>query len=85
MDDDTEDIPVYEVLPDDDIPRLANATLLMLARNSDLKMAANSVIELEKKFNQYFGYPWVFLNEVEFSDEFKQLVVPASIVMWVLS
>lgn len=50
----------------------ANATLLMLARNNEVETAANSVRELEDKFNKQFGYPWVFLNEVPFSDEFKE-------------
>lgn len=73
--------PTPQVIPvtkehNDDVdtsrPQLANATLLMLARNSEVDTAANSVRELEDKFNKQFGYPWVFLNEVEFSDEFKQ-------------
>lgn len=57
--------------PDKNTPRRANATLLMLARNSELEKAAQSVRELEDKFNARFNYPWIFLNEVEFSDEFK--------------
>ena len=44
----------------------------MLARNSELETAANSVRELEERFNRQFRYPWVFLNEMPFSEEFKQ-------------
>ncbi|KAH8105096.1 glycosyltransferase family 15 protein [Cristinia sonorae] len=51
-----------------------SATLLMLARNSDVENAVRSVRELEDKFNKKFNYPWTFLNEEEFSDEFKQRV-----------
>ena len=49
----------------------ANATLLMLARNSDADGAVRSVRELEDRFNHKFNYPWVFLNEEPFSDDFK--------------
>ncbi|KAH9857319.1 glycosyltransferase family 15 protein [Lenzites betulinus] len=52
--------------------RRANAVLLMLARNSELEGAMASVRELEERFNKHYGYPWLFLNEVPFTDEFKQ-------------
>ncbi|KAA1473257.1 glycosyltransferase family 15 protein [Dentipellis sp. KUC8613] len=52
----------------------ANATLVMLARNSDVDGAVRSVREMEDRFNARHGYPWVFLNEEPFSDEFKQRV-----------
>jgi alpha 1,2-mannosyltransferase len=45
---------------------------MMLARNSDLDGALSSIRELERQFNRNFGYPWVFLNEVEFTSEFKE-------------
>jgi alpha 1,2-mannosyltransferase len=51
---------------------LANATLFMLARNSDVDSAVNSVREVEDRFNHKYGYPWVFLNEEAFSDDFKR-------------
>ncbi|KAI0643427.1 glycosyltransferase family 15 protein [Trametes meyenii] len=54
--------------------RRANAVMLMLARNSDLADAMVSVGELEERFNKRFGYPWVFLNEVPFTDEFKEKI-----------
>ena len=43
----------------------------MLARNSDTDGAVRSVRELEDRFNHRFNYPWVFLNEEPFSDDFK--------------
>ena len=52
----------------------ANATILMLARNSDVEGAVRSVRELEDRFNRKFGYPWVFLNEEDFDDNFKRYV-----------
>lgn len=53
----------------------------MLARNSDTDSAVRSVREVEDRFNRKFHYPWVFLNEVEFSDDFKKyalLELPSS-------
>ncbi|KAJ7634998.1 glycosyltransferase family 15 protein [Roridomyces roridus] len=50
----------------------ANATLLMLARNSDLAGAMSSVSHVEDRFNKHCNYSWVFLNEEPFSDEFKR-------------
>jgi len=44
----------------------------MLARNSDLEGAVRSVRELEDRFNRQFGYPYVFLNEEPFTDNFKR-------------
>lgn len=51
-----------------------NATLLMLARNSDVDKAVLAVKELEDRFNGKYHYPWVFLNEQPFSDDFKRCV-----------
>ena len=69
-------IPDFDRLPAHELPpppdRKANATLLMLARNSDVDSAVRSVRELEDKFNRRYQYPWVFLNEEEFSNDFKK-------------
>lgn len=50
----------------------ANATLLMLARNSDIQRAIQSVQSVESHFNHWFHYPWTFLNNEPFSDEFME-------------
>ena len=49
-----------------------NAVMLILARNNELESTVNSVRQLEEKFNKRFHYPWVFLNDEPFTDEFKQ-------------
>lgn len=54
--------------------RRANATLVMLARNSDLNGVISSVEQLEARFNRKFNYPWVFLNDEPFSTDFKRRV-----------
>lgn len=63
-------VPSYVV--DSDGTRRANAVLLMLARNSELEGALSSVTQLEERFNHRYNYSWVFLNEVPFTDEFKE-------------
>lgn len=47
-----------------------NATMVMLVRNGELKGALESIRSLEDRFNKYYKYPWVFLNDVPFDDEF---------------
>lgn len=60
-------------VPDTNAPR-ANASFVMLARNSELDDVVKSMESLERHFNQWYNYPWVFLNDVEFTDEFKTTV-----------
>ena len=55
-------------------PRKANATILMLARNKDVHDAVQSAKRLQDRFNHKHGYPWVFLNEEPFSEDFKKYV-----------
>ncbi|KAJ3786260.1 glycosyltransferase family 15 protein [Lentinula aff. detonsa] len=52
----------------------ANATFVLLARNSDLAGVINSMQSAEDRFNRYYNYPWVLLNEEPFTDEFKERV-----------
>jgi hypothetical protein len=56
-------------------PRRANATLVVLARNTDIDGVVWSVEQLEAKFNRKFNYPWVFLNDEPFSYQFKRYTV----------
>lgn len=61
-----------DLSPEPQISRKANATLVFLARNSDLQGVLKSMESVETHFNQRFGYPWIFLNEDEFTNEFKE-------------
>lgn len=51
--------------------RRANAVVVILARNGDLNGLKQSLPQFENRFNKKYHYPYVFLNEVEFTDEFK--------------
>lgn len=50
----------------------ANATFVILCRNSDLDGIIQSVRSVEDRFNHRYGYPYVFLNEEPFDDNFKR-------------
>ncbi|KAF9467507.1 glycosyltransferase family 15 protein [Collybia nuda] len=56
------------------VDKRANATFVILARNSDVSGTVRSVREIEDRFNKNYGYPYVFLNEEPFSEEFKSRV-----------
>nr|WOG36206.1 uncharacterized protein [Candida metapsilosis] len=60
-------------VPKTDQPR-ANAAFIMLCRNSEMKGVISSMKSMERLFNQWFNYPWVFLNNEEFSPEFKNAI-----------
>lgn len=52
--------------------RRANATYVILARNSDLEGVMSSMQQMEDRFNRYHAYPYVFLNKEPFTKEFKE-------------
>lgn len=44
----------------------------LAARNSDLWGVAESMKAVEDRFNGWARYDYVFLNEEEFTDQFKE-------------
>ncbi|KAF6072546.1 Glycolipid 2-alpha-mannosyltransferase family protein [Candida albicans] len=49
------------------------ATFVTLARNSELYDLIKSIRNVEDRFNRKFNYDWVFLNDDDFTQEFKDL------------
>lgn len=49
----------------------ANATFVILARNDELKNLVRSLQQIEDRFNHAYHYPYVFLNDEPFTEEFK--------------
>lgn len=74
--DDVSDVYGEEHVPGASPPVRANATLLMLSRNSEVDRAVDTVKELENLFNHKYRYPWVFLNEQPFTEDFKRYASP---------
>lgn len=50
-----------------------NATFVSLTRNSDLWDIADSIRNVEDRFNRNYHYDWVFLNDKPFDDTFKKV------------
>ncbi|KAJ8606998.1 hypothetical protein MRB53_040595 [Persea americana] len=51
-----------------------NAAIITLVRNSELETILYSIRDLERTWNHKFNYPWMFFNDEEFTDEFKEAV-----------
>jgi alpha 1,2-mannosyltransferase len=49
------------------------ATFVVLARNTNIWGIANSIQQAEDRFNKRYNYDWVFLNDEDFTDEFKNV------------
>lgn len=60
-----------DVIPASVDPNRVKAAFVILARNSDLTGIRYAIRQMEDRFNHKFNYPYVFLNEQLFSDEFK--------------
>jgi mannosyltransferase len=52
----------------------ANAAFVVLARNKELDGVIQSIKSVERHFNRWFNYPYVFLNDGEFEQEFKDTI-----------
>jgi alpha 1,2-mannosyltransferase len=66
-------------LPDPNLPPAwhnttrVKAAFVILTRNNELDALRKTIQQLEARFNHKFNYPYVFLNDVEFTQEFKDL------------
>ncbi|KAI9469043.1 MAG: nucleotide-diphospho-sugar transferase [Benjaminiella poitrasii] len=48
------------------------ACFVVLVRNNELDGIMSTMLQLEQTFNAKFNYPYVFLNDDDFTEEFKQ-------------
>ncbi|MCJ1345810.1 alpha-1,2-mannosyltransferase (Kre5) [Peltigera leucophlebia] len=53
----------------------ANAVLVILARNQELEGVIQSIKSMERHFNRWFHYPYVFLNDGDFNATFKETIM----------
>ncbi|CCD25850.2 putative mannosyltransferase NDAI_0G00740 [Naumovozyma dairenensis CBS 421] len=51
-----------------------NATFVMLTRNEELNDVLKTIRSIESHFNQWFHYPYVFLNDEPFTQEFMDKI-----------
>jgi hypothetical protein len=52
--------------------KLENAAIVFLARNKEVYGILSSMQNIEDRFNRGKGYPYIFLNDEPFSQEFKE-------------
>ncbi|KAJ2664144.1 hypothetical protein IWW48_000913 [Coemansia sp. RSA 1200] len=52
----------------------ANAAFVILTRNKELNSLCETLVQLEDRFNRRYNYPYVFVNNEPFSDEFKERI-----------
>ncbi|KAG0438102.1 Glycolipid 2-alpha-mannosyltransferase 1 [Dictyocoela muelleri] len=52
-----------------------NAVIMILCRNSDKDAMITTMKNFEDKFNSKFKYPYLFLNNEEFNDTFKEAIM----------
>lgn len=60
-------------VPDGTQPK-ANAAFVVLARNKELEGVLESIKSIERHFNRWYHYPYVFLNDGDFDENFKQTI-----------
>lgn len=53
----------------------ANAAFVVLARNKELPGVLESIKSVERHFNRWFHYPYVFLNDGDFNSTFRETVL----------
>jgi mannosyltransferase len=62
----------HDYSPDSTESARINATLLVLVRNEELNDLVKTMEDLERTWNNKFNYPWTFMNDKPFSEEFKR-------------
>ncbi|KAI9136028.1 glycolipid 2-alpha-mannosyltransferase [Paraphysoderma sedebokerense] len=53
------------------LPGRVKAVIVILTRNSELDSLLRTLKQFEEKFNSKYRYPYVFLNDQEFTETFK--------------
>ncbi|KAK6089717.1 hypothetical protein P3W45_001359 [Vairimorpha bombi] len=51
-----------------------NAVIFILCRNSELEQISKTLTNFEEMFNKKFGYPYVMLNDEEFTKNFQDTI-----------
>ncbi|KAI8090075.1 nucleotide-diphospho-sugar transferase [Gilbertella persicaria] len=54
------------------------AAFIVLVRNSELIGMLQSMNDVEERFNHKFNYPWIFLNEEPFTEDFVRFTTNAA-------
>lgn len=63
-----EHVPDQEINPE---YQREKATFFSLVRNEELYLMLQSIRHVEERFNKRYHYPWIFANDVDFTETFK--------------
>lgn len=59
--------------PSDTLPGKVKAVIVVLVRNDELKPWIKTMQQFEARYNRRYNYPYVFINDQEFSESFRTL------------
>lgn len=62
----------HDYSPNSEQSARTNAALITLVRNEELDQLLSTMSDLERTWNSKFNYPYIFFNDVPFTEEFKQ-------------
>ncbi|KAJ5223380.1 hypothetical protein N7468_007922 [Penicillium chermesinum] len=62
----------HDYSPDSENSARTNAALISLVRNEELGQLVQTMRDLERTWNNKFNYPYIFFNDVPFTEEFKR-------------
>ncbi|KAI9483657.1 MAG: nucleotide-diphospho-sugar transferase [Benjaminiella poitrasii] len=64
--------PICDKLPI--VEQREKAVIVILVRNNELNPMRRTLRQFEDRFNRKYNYPYVFLNDEPFNDEFKKAI-----------
>ncbi len=62
-------IEIEKIKENPNLLKRESATFISLVRNSEVTQMVRAIRTFEKRFNQFFHYDWIFLNDEKFTDE----------------
>lgn len=70
------DFDMESIRPPEDVKsyQRESATIVALVRNNEIGKIKRTIVQFEEKFNKKFEYPYTFINDQPFSENFKNKV-----------
>ena len=62
----------HDYSPNSDKSARTNAALISLVRNEEMEDLVKTMKDIERTWNNKFNYPYIFFNDVPFTEEFKK-------------
>lgn len=70
------DFDIESIRPPEDVKayQRESATIVALVRNNEITKIKRTIVQFEEKFNKKFEYPYTFINDQPFTENFKAKV-----------